>query len=87
MPLGKAAGVRCVQLDAAERCQLFGHPTRPAVCTSLRPHATMCGNDRQEALQWLTTLEAQTTPAPAPNPEAHAAMRSLNVITKLVSTS
>lgn len=71
MPQGKPAGVRCVQLDAEERCRLFDRPERPAVCQSLRPAPDMCGNHRLQALAWLTSLERQTHPAPptsgAPN--------------------
>lgn len=59
---GKPAGVPCVQLDEAQRCRLFGHPERPAVCGSLAPHAAMCGDTREQALLWLTRLEAQTAP-------------------------
>ena len=63
MPQGKPAGVPCVQLDAALGCRLFGLPTRPAVCSSLQPHAEMCGSDRTHALRWLSQLEAATEPA------------------------
>jgi hypothetical protein len=35
MPQGKPAGVRCIQLDEANRCRIFGRPERPAVCASL----------------------------------------------------
>ena len=66
MPQGKPAGVRCVQLDDAERCRLFGQPDRPAVCVSLRPTAEMCGNQRSQAMAWLAGLEAHTAPAVAP---------------------
>ena len=66
MPLGKPAGVRCVQLDEADRCRLFGRPERPAVCSSLRPSAAMCGESREQALTWLARLEADTAPAPSP---------------------
>lgn len=62
MPAGKPAGVACVQLDAQLRCRIFGHPERPAVCRSLRPHPEMCGTDRHAALRILDTLEAQTQP-------------------------
>lgn len=65
MPHGKPAGVRCVQLDAAERCRLFGDPRRPAVCASLAPSRPMCGDDRGQAMRWLTELERQTTPGAA----------------------
>jgi hypothetical protein len=75
MPLvagvSKPAGVRCVQLTADQRCALFGRPERPAVCVSLRPSADMCGDSREQALQWLGALEQQTLPPPAsPLPSA-----------------
>lgn len=62
MPAGKPAGVRCVQLDEAERCRLFGRPERPGVCVSLTPQPAMCGSSRAEALAWLTHLERATAP-------------------------
>ncbi len=62
MPLGKPAGVRCVQLGADERCMIFGKPERPAVCASLQPQAVMCGSDRSQAMAYLTQLEALTQP-------------------------
>ena len=60
MPGGKPAGVRCVQLDADNRCRLFGRPERPAVCGGLRPQAEMCGPDAQHAMHYLATLERLT---------------------------
>lgn len=63
MPDGKPAGVRCVQLDAMQRCRIFGSPDRPAVCASLRPTVSMCGASRTEALHHLAVLEKQTQPA------------------------
>ncbi len=62
MPQGKPAGQACVQLDEALRCRLFGRPERPAVCTTLRPMAEMCGSNRAQALHWLTQLELATRP-------------------------
>lgn len=62
MPEGKPAGVRCVQLDDENRCRLFGRPERPAVCSSLKPSPTMCGETREQALAYLTWLEAETKP-------------------------
>lgn len=62
MPHGKPAGVRCLQLDAAGRCLIFGQPERPAVCSGLQPDADMCGETREQALHFLTTLEAATRP-------------------------
>jgi hypothetical protein len=60
MPHGKPAGVRCIQLDAADRCRLFGDLRRPAVCASLRPGLEMCGADRAHAMHYLTRLESMT---------------------------
>jgi len=62
MPLGKPAGVRCVQLDDDLRCRLFEKPERPAFCVSLRPSMEMCGNSRAQALAFLGHLEAATKP-------------------------
>ena len=62
MPLGKPAGVRCVQLDERLRCRLFGRPERPAVCVSLRPSAEMCGDSPAQALRWLGRLGRLTAP-------------------------
>ena len=62
MPHGKPAGVRCVQLDAHNRCRLFGHPDRPAVCSQLQPSAEMCGANAGAAMHYLTRLELLTQP-------------------------
>lgn len=60
MPDGKPAGVRCIQLDAENRCMIFGSPDRPAVCSSLGPEPEMCGGSAAEALHWLNVLEIAT---------------------------
>jgi Fe-S-cluster containining protein len=61
MPNGKPAGVRCIQLDDANRCRIFGQPERPAVCGGLRPETEMCGRTPTDALHYLTRLEALTS--------------------------
>jgi len=63
MPNGKPAGVRCIQLDDLEMCMIFDHPERPAVCGSLKPSISMCGQNRAQAMQVLASLEALTQPA------------------------
>ena len=60
MPNGKPAGVRCIQLDEANRCKLFGKPERPDVCRRLKPETTMCGANREEALRILANWESAT---------------------------
>lgn len=62
MPNGKPAGVRCIQLDEANRCKLFGKPERPAVCLSLKPEPAMCGMDRNEAMCILAAWEKASAP-------------------------
>ncbi|MBA8885184.1 YkgJ family cysteine cluster protein [Dokdonella fugitiva] len=62
MPHGKPAGMPCVQLDDDFRCRIFGRPERPAVCSSLRPSPSMCGDSRDEATRHLAALEAATRP-------------------------
>lgn len=65
MPNGKPANTRCVQLDDDDRCRIFGSAQRPAVCGSLQPSTEMCGNDRAQAIAWLSTLESMTAPGRA----------------------
>ncbi len=69
MPQGKPAGVRCVQLDADNRCLIFGRPERPAVCSGLAAALEMCGSDAEahargntHAMLYLARLESLTTP-------------------------
>ncbi len=67
MPGGKPAGVRCVQLDNANHCRIFGDPARPAVCSSLQPSPEMCGESpdaaatQVHAMRFLAALERATT--------------------------
>ncbi len=61
MPNGKPAGVRCIQLDEAMGCKLFGQDSRPAVCSSLQPSQDMCGESREQAMIFLQRLEASTS--------------------------
>ena len=63
MPDGKPAGVPCIQLDDDLRCKPFGRPGRPAFCVGLQPSAEMCGDERDQAIIWLTRLEYATRPA------------------------
>ncbi len=60
--LGKPAGIPCDHLDAQYRCRIFGRPERPDCCAGLQPSADMCGETREQALLWLTDLEALTRP-------------------------
>ncbi|MCC2676793.1 MAG: YkgJ family cysteine cluster protein [Ramlibacter sp.] len=62
MPDGKPAGVRCVQLDDANRCSIFGQPERPAFCGGLQASAEMCGDSSEQAVRWLAALEVATAP-------------------------
>ncbi len=59
---GKPAGVRCVQLDENNMCKIFGDERRPRVCGSLKPCKDMCGNSKEEAMEYLAKLEKETSP-------------------------
>ena len=61
MPNGKPAGVRCIQLNDLNQCQIFGLPSRPSVCASLMPSLEMCGHSNQAAFSYLQYLEAATS--------------------------
>jgi uncharacterized protein len=61
MPHGKAAGVRCIQLDDLNQCLIFGSASRPLVCASLMPSSDMCGDSSDAALAYLLDLERQTS--------------------------
>ena len=62
MPNGKAAGERCVHLEAHLRCGLFGDPRRPRYCASFLAEPAVCGDSREQALHILAALEAITLP-------------------------
>lgn len=62
MPQGKPAGNPCINLDDHCRCRLFGDPSRPAFCASLKPCVSMCGASRAEAMAILEALEIATLP-------------------------
>ena len=61
MPNGKPAGMRCVQLSDQNQCLIFGLPTRPRVCLSLKPTLEMCGQVNAEAFAYLEDLESATS--------------------------
>lgn len=62
MPGGKPAYVRCIQLDEANQCQLFGKPERPAVCLGFLPSRENCGDSNEQAFVLLEQLERATRP-------------------------
>lgn len=60
MPNGKPAGVRCVQLDEQNLCQLFGHLDRPLVCSSFQADVCVCGDTQEQAIKILSEWELLT---------------------------
>ncbi|WP_417662838.1 YkgJ family cysteine cluster protein [Pseudomonas sp.] len=63
MPNGKPAGVRCIQLDAANFCMIFGQPDRPAVCSAFSADIDVCGDTQEDAIRMLAWLEGSTAAA------------------------
>lgn len=62
MPNGKAVGERCVHLQADARCALFGKPQRPACCAAFQAEPSVCGENLEQAITLLKSLERQTGP-------------------------
>ncbi len=56
MPLGKAAGEKCVHLDKKLRCAIFGQAKRPLTCINFKPELEFCGNSQEEAFAILKSL-------------------------------
>lgn len=57
MPAGKAAGVRCVQLDRNNLCKLWGLASRPAVCDRFTASIETCGRSRKKAMALILQME------------------------------
>lgn len=63
MPVGKPAGVRCINLDPKTwMCRIWETPDYPKVCREFRACEDTCGTSRDEALSLLALLEAATGP-------------------------
>ena len=61
MPLGKPAGMACVNLDPQTGlCGLWGSPEYPPTCHSFQPEPAVCGTDRAEAIILITRMEQDT---------------------------
>ncbi|WP_394753032.1 YkgJ family cysteine cluster protein [Crenothrix sp.] len=59
-PLGKPAGVRCLHLDAGNKCAIFLSPSRPSVCHGFKATVDACGSSREQALAILSEWETLT---------------------------
>ncbi|PLX13243.1 MAG: hypothetical protein C0594_01425 [Marinilabiliales bacterium] len=57
MPEGKPAGVRCIHLSSDLLCSIYNHKDKPAVCDEFKFDPEVCGENREEALQILSSLE------------------------------
>jgi hypothetical protein len=62
MPDGKPVGVRCVNLDEAGLCRLWGGPDYPDVCRAFVPQRWVCGESASEAMRLIAELEVRTRP-------------------------
>lgn len=60
MPDGKPAGQRCLHLDAANLCLLFGTELRPDFCAAFAASVDVCGDSADEALRIIGWWERQT---------------------------
>ena len=62
MPLGKPAGVRCINLRPDTSCTIHGKPDYPAICKSFSADLELCGNTNEEAFQNISKIEKLTRP-------------------------
>jgi uncharacterized protein len=62
MPHGKPAGVRCVNLSAINRCNLWGQPNYPSFCRTFPAMLDACGSTNEQAMVLLTIMERDTMP-------------------------
>lgn len=63
MPEGKPANQYCENLDTNTLlCKIWGTDNYPELCTKFLPDESVCGQNRDEALQILTLLEEETRP-------------------------
>ncbi|MCX2982284.1 YkgJ family cysteine cluster protein [Halieaceae bacterium IMCC14734] len=61
MPMGKPAGMVCVNLLAdSNLCSLWGGDDYPATCQNFKAELAVCGNDRAEAIVLIDKLELAT---------------------------
>lgn len=60
-PNGKPAGVRCINLNDENLCDLFGRTMRPAVCSSFQADIEICGTNKEEAIKLIRFWEQATT--------------------------
>ncbi|WP_114417791.1 YkgJ family cysteine cluster protein [Marinospirillum perlucidum] len=59
-PQGKKAGLRCVHLNQELLCDLFGQAARPRACADFHFDTSVCGQQREEALDNIQWLEEAT---------------------------
>lgn len=63
MPDGKPAGIMCVNLDPLSyRCRIWGSALYPDTCRRFSAEKSVCGENRDEALEIISLLERQTAP-------------------------
>jgi len=63
LPSGKAAGELCVNLDPEDfTCRIWGQADYPDFCRGFQPEAWICGDNREQALEIIRFLEADTRP-------------------------
>lgn len=62
MPTGKAAGERCANLAADQRCTIWGTEDYPEFCKRFLPDPLFCGDTNSQALKIITEFEQSTQP-------------------------
>ena len=63
MQWGKPSGARCIHLDDANLCSLWGSTERPGFCARFSPSLSTCGTSQQEAMKLIDALDRATAPS------------------------
>ena len=61
MPDGKPAGVRCINLDESNNCQIHTAGNYPDVCKNFTASIDMCVDNNEFAFDYLKKLEEFAT--------------------------
>jgi len=57
---GKPAGIRCINLNEDNLCNIYNTELYPRVCSNFSPSVEMCGTTTEDARLYLETMEKLT---------------------------
>jgi hypothetical protein len=61
MPFGKPAGIRCINLNDKNLCEIHEKDNYPLVCRNFKMNYETCGKSAKQAINKLERLERLTS--------------------------